>query len=398
MLSNFKINLSNTESQLKLVKAMASSNRYKAYQAQATLADLIYPVINEVMNQSAVVSNLFKKISFSEDENPSIPLDLYYDINAEDYVKVYTTTVPGGLPSNQVLPTASELKFTTYRLDSAVSFDKKYASDCRLDVITKSFARIAQEILLKQELTSANLILGSLADATTNSNPHVKTQESSSLGFTLADFNSLITLAKRINTAWTTGTSGMEIKGVTDLLVSPETMEDLRAMAYNPVNTKSNNSTANNDIAAPEAYRSSVFTNGGVPELYGIGLMELHELGPNRKFCRLFEQFQGASAVSGKIPFNAGDDLIIGIDRSRESLVRATASDTQTGLDFILSVDDQYRSRQKKIGYYGSIEEGRMVIDNRVLTGIILNRSGINGNQYDINRSPTDTTVEFVNE
>ena len=155
-------------------------------------------------------------------------------------------------------------------------------------------------------------------------------------------------MLKRINTAWTGGTPEGAIKGVTDLIVSPETMEDLRAMAYNPVNTKSNNASANNDIAAPEAYRSSVFTNGGVPELYGIGLMELHELGPNRKFSRLYKEFNNSSSVSGKVGFADGDDLVIGLDRSRESLIRAIATDAESGSEFTLSADDQYNVRQTK--------------------------------------------------
>jgi hypothetical protein len=316
---------------------------------------------------------MFSAFSFNADSNPSLPLDLYYDINADDYIKVYSTTVPGGLPTNQVLPTASEMKFTTYRLDSAISFDRRYAAQSRLDVVGKSFTRIAQEVLLKQEATSANLILGSLAEAKTNDKDHVKDQAKSGLGFTLADFNELITLAKRINTAWTGGTPEGAVKGITDLIVSPEVMQDLRAMAYNPVNTKgtANEGATRTDIAAPEAYRSSVFTNGGVPELYGIGLMEMNELGPNRKFTRIFKEFSSTGTTTSKT-FTEGDDLVIGLDRTRESLIRAVATDAESGSEFTLSADDQYSVRQQKIGYYGSLEEGRMVIDNRVLTGIII--------------------------
>ena len=365
------ITLKRTDEQVELVKAMASRNRDVAYEAQAALAEFMSPVLAEVVNQAPTLSNMFSSFSFNADSNPSLPLDLYYDINADDYIKVYSTTVPGGLPTNQVLPTASEMKFTTYRLDSAISFDRRYAAQSRLDVVGKSFTRIAQEVLLKQEATSANLLLGSLADATTNDKDHIKTQANSSLGFTLADFNELITLAKRINTAWTGGTPEGAVKGITDLLVSPEVMEDLRAMDYNPVNTKSATGGQNNDIAAPEAYRSSVFTNGGVPELYGIGLMELNELGPNRKFSRVFEQFSAAGSTTAQT-FAAGDDLVIGLDRTRESLIRAVANDAESGSEFTLSADDQYSVRQQKIGYYGSLEEGRMVIDNRVLTGIII--------------------------
>ena len=363
------ITLKRTEEQVELVKAMASRNRDVAYEAQAALAEFMSPVLAEVVNQAPTLSNLFSSFSFNADSNPSLPLDLYYDINADDYIKVYSTTVPGGLPTNQVLPTASEMKFTTYRLDSAISFDRRYAAQSRLDVVGKSFTRIAQEVLLKQESTSANLVLGSLADAETNDKAHVKAQAVQGGDFTLADFNELITLAKRINTAWTGGTPEGQIKGITDLIISPEVMQDLRAMAYNPVQTEGTDS-----IAAPESYRGSVFTNGGAPELYGIGIMELHELGPNRKFNRLFKQFAGSSSVSLPI-FNDGDDLVIGLDRSRESLIRAVATDAESGSEFSLSADDQYSVRQQKIGYYGSLEEGRMVIDNRVLTGVVIDNS-----------------------
>ena len=286
------ITLKRTDEQVELVKAMASRDRNVAYEAQAALAEFMGPVLAEVINQAPTVSNLFSSFQFNADSNPSLPLDLYYDVNADDYVKVYSTTVPGGLPTNQVLPTASELKFTTYRLDSAVSFDRRYALQSRLDVVGKSMTRVAQEILLKQESTSANLILGSLADAVTNGQSHVKVQASTTLGFTLADFNALITLAKRINTAWTGGTPDGAVKGMTDLIVSPETMEDMRALSYNPVNTAGGGGATTGVVAAPDSYRDKVFTSGGAPELYGIALMEINELGPNRKFCNLFQAFR----------------------------------------------------------------------------------------------------------
>ncbi len=368
------ITLKRTDEQVELVKAMASRNRDTAYEAQAALAEFMAPVLAEVVNQAPTLSNLFSSFSFNADSNPSLPLDLYYDINADDYIKVYSTTVPGGLPTNQVLPTASEMKFTTYRLDSAISFDKRYAAQSRLDVVGKSFTRIAQEVLLKQESTSANLVLGSLADASTNGKDHIKSQAGGAGAFTLADFNELITLAKRINTAWTGGTPEGQIKGITDIIISPEVMPDLRAMAYNPVNTSSGPAGGGSDsIAAPESYRGAVFTSGGAPDLYGIGIMELNELGPNRKFNRLMEQFgNAASASTTAQAFTANQDLVIGLDRTRESLIRAVATDAETGAEFSLSADDQYSVRQQKIGYYGSLEEGRMVIDNRVLTGVIV--------------------------
>ena len=360
-----KITLKRTDEQVELVKAMASRNREVAYEAQMALAEFIGPVLAEVINQAPTLSNLFTNFQFNEMDSPSIPLDLYYDITAPDYVKVYSTSVPGGLPTNTVTPTASELKFTTYRLDSAVDFDKRYAAKSRLDVVGKSFTRVAQEVLLKQESTSANLILGSLKDATTNGNGHTLAAAGTTL--ILDDFNRLLTLAKRINTAWTGGTPENRIKGVTDMIMSPEAVEGLRAMAYNPVNTLGTAAGGAANVAGPvpatDGMRDEIYRNAGIPQFYGISIMEINELGNNQKFTRTWNALPTVSTDT---------DLVIGLDRSRESLFRAVALDAESGSEFTLLADDQYSVRQQKIGYYGSIEEGRMVLDNRVLTGITL--------------------------
>jgi hypothetical protein len=359
-----KITLKRTEEQVELVKAMASRNREVAYEAQMALAEFIGPVLAEVVNQAPTLSNLFTNFQFNDMDSPSIPLDLYYDVTAPDYVKVYSTSVPGGLPTNTVTPTASEMKFTTYRLDSAVDFDKRYAAKSRLDVVGKSFTRIAQEILLRQESTSANLILGALFAAETNGKSHLETANGDTL--ILDDFNRLLTKAKRINTAWTGGTPEGRIKGITDMIMSPEAVEGLRAMAYNPINTVGtaggDPANASGPIAATDEMRNAIYQNAGIPEFYGISIMEINELGKGQKFTSVWNTLSSRS----------DDDLVIGLDRSRESLFRAVALDSETGSEFTLLADDQYSIRQQKIGYFGSLEEGRMILDDRVLTGITI--------------------------
>jgi len=341
----------------------------------------------EVINNAPVLSNLFTNLSFNAEDNPSIPLDLYYDITDEDYIQVYSQQVAGGLPTNQVLPTTAEMKITTYTLDSALSFDKRYAAKSRMDVVSKTFTRMAQEILFKQERTSGNLILSSLAAAVTNNKKHV--QRANAAGrFLLQDMNELLTLSRRVFTSFTggslpTGQSGM---GITDLLISPEIEEELRAMAYNPINTKAvlGNTTASivdSGITAPDSVRVGLFNGAGMSSFYGVNLMVFNEFGVGRKFNDIFDTVAGGTTYAkadgtGSNAFGASgtDELILGINRNRESLIRAIAVDSENGSEFSLVADDQYSVRQNKIGYFGSLEEGRMVIDNRALFGKIINR------------------------
>lgn len=370
-----KISLKRTPEQVELIKAMASKNRSVAYEAQVALAEFIGPVIAEVINNAPVLSNLFTSLQFNSEDNPSIPLDLYYDVTDEDYVQVYSNTVAGGLPQNQVVPTVSELKIATYSLDTAVSFDRRYAAKSRMDVVSKTFSRMAQEILLKQERTSANLILGAVANATTNGKDHVF-RATTNGSFLLDDFNNLITRAKRINTAWNKGTPEGGRRGITDLMVSPEAVKALREMSYNPVNTKTVGT--GNDLAAPESLRESVYqSGGGLPDFYGISIMEINELGVGQKFNTIFDTVAGATSYTdadgnnGAVFDGTADEILIGLDRGRDSLVKAVAVDEENGSEFNLIADDQYSIRQNKIGWFGGIEEGRMVLDNRALAGVI---------------------------
>ena len=385
-----KITLKRTDEQVELVKAMASRNRETAYAAQVALAEFIGPVLAEVINNAPTVSNLFTPLEYNADDNPSIPLDLYYDIFDEDYIRVYSQSVAGGLPTNYVQPTASELKFTTYHLDSAVSFDRKYASRSRLDVVGKTFTRVAQEVLLKQERTSSNLLMTALATAKTGTSSeqgdlrHVfRTAQANR--FLLEDLNKLFTKIKRINSSFAGGTPSGARKGLSDLLVSPEVVEQIRSMAYQPVSTLGPDGTAATHgdgagLAAPDAVRNSVFSQAGLTEFFGVAIMEVLEMGVGKRFNEVFNTVSSGityfahgnnpSTTSAFAP--ATEEVIVGLDRTQDAMIRAIAVDSDTGSQFNLVADDQFSSRQQRIGYYGALEEGRMVLNDRALVGLIM--------------------------
>ena len=374
------------QAQVEMVKLMASKDRNEAYDAQLAVATLLGPVLAEVINNAPTLSNLFSTFSYDEDDNPSIPVDLYYDILDEDYIKVYSQGAPGGLPTNHVQPTFSELKFVTYTLDTAISFDKKYAQRSRLDVVGKSMTRLAQEILLKQETTSANLLLTALANAQTNGSDDTDRHVSRSAQadrFLLEDINKLFTKMKRINTSWVNGTPAGQRRGLTDLIVSPEIVEQIRSMAYNPINTVdsdgSASSGADSGLAAPSVIREKLFSQSGFSEFFGVSIMEINELGDGRKWNSVFDTLAGATAydnhgstTASSVFAGATEQVIIGLDKSRESLLRAVQVGSENGSEFSLTPDDQFSDRQKRIGFWGGLEEGRMVLDDRALVGLIV--------------------------
>lgn len=375
-----KITIKRTEDQLNLVRAMASNNREEAYEAQAAVATLIGPVVNEVINNAVTVGNLFSTLTYEWDDNPSLPLDLFHDISDEDYIQVYSQHVAGGLPYNQVFPAHNELKFNTYTLDSALAFDRSYARKARIDVVSKTFTRMAQEVMLKQERTAFNVLAAALIKGNGTTNKRIISSFNQDR-LILDDLNRLLTKSKRINSSYTGGTPvGGAVTGVTDLLVSPEMVEKLRSMSYNPINTVATAGTGN-DIAAPDELRMSVYNSGGLPNFYGINIIEVLEMGVGQRFNKIALAIDGAEAGTvtsggqGESPdagFSAADELLIGVDRSKESLIRPVVLDEGASDAFNIQVDDQFSVRQNKIGYYGTLEEGRICIDDRAITGIVV--------------------------
>ena len=378
-----KITIKRTEDQMALIRAMGSNNREEAYEAQAAVAELLGPVVSEVINNAPTIGNLYTTISYGEDDNPSLPLDLFHDITDEDYIEVYSQQVAGGLPYSQVFPAHNELKFSTYTLDSALAFDRKYVRKARLDVVSKTFTRMAQEVMLKQTTTAFNVLATALIKGTGTGT----TAGGSIIGstaadrFVLADFNNLITKSKRINSSFSGGTPVGGVKsGISDLLVSPEMVEELRAMAYNPINTAEApyGSAVKDSLPAPESLRQELFGAAGLPSFYGINVMEINEMGIGQRFNKLFGAIvasQGATVIGGggTGTWVTGDDeILIGIDRSKDALIRPTVIGEGSPSEFQVLVDDQFSVRQNKIGYYGKVEEGRLCIDNRALIGLVV--------------------------
>ena len=380
-----KLKLKNTPELVELIKALGSKDHNVAAEAATAFAAFIGPVISKVIAQASTAGQVFSDVSYDEDDSPSYPLDLYYNENA-GYITTWSQNIAGGMPTSQV-EGVKEMKIATYRLDSAVSFLKKYARKSRLDVLSKALERMAQEILVKQERNAWAVILKALAEAessvsSANGNGHILASMKAN-EFKVHDLSRLLTLMRRISSSWADGTpAGGDSYGLTDLFVSPEVKEQIRAFAYNPMNTT--NTTAG-VIGLPDQVREDIFRAAGTNEIYGVRITDLNELGISKKYNTLAETFldaQGhnvahkASTTTGEqaaVEFDTADsELIIGLDASREAFIRPVAQQMDSGGNFVVLPDDQFTARADKTGFYGFLEEGRVCIDARAIVGMVV--------------------------
>lgn len=370
-----KLKLKETPEQIELIKAMASNNKLTAMEAQEAFAGFLGVIVAKILQQAGTAGMIYQDLPYNEDDSPSIPLELYADATNAGFIPVWSQSMAGGLPSALQAGT-QELLIATYRLDSAVSFLKKYARRARLDVVSAGIQRMSQEVLIKQERNAWAVLLVALAQATTNGADHILQCGTASV-LKLDDFNRLKTLIRRINQSWAGGTpESTESAGLSDLFMSPEMTEQIRGFVYNAQNTRhgfeTSAGTSATSVPLPDSMREAIFRNSGYSEIYNVALHELVELGVSQKYNILFGQYAPASIAVGGGNFSAtADEVIVGVDLVAGGFVRPIAKNADSGSTFTAQPDDQWVTRSEKLGFYGALEEGRAVIRGKSLCALI---------------------------
>jgi hypothetical protein len=108
-------------------------------------------------------------------------------------------------------------------------------------------------------------------------------------------------------------------------------------------------------------------------EIYGVNIVELIELGKSKKYNILFDNYITNLPTTTGTAFNPGvHQILVGVDNTKGALIRPIATTSETGSQFNVQPDDQFLQRTDKTGFYGSMEEGRICIDARALSGIIV--------------------------
>jgi hypothetical protein len=371
------ITLKNDQEQIELIKALASKDPVKASQARMAFAAAVGPLIQEVINFAPGFANMYRRLPFREGDNPEIQLDLYWDIKETEYLRVWSQKIAGGLPTNEV-PGGETLKFTTYRLESAISILSKFAKSGSIDAVQAGLNRMAQEFLSKKDLNAAFVALTALAQAETfdgiSDKKHV-IRTNTAREIVLDDFLAVEELSSRVLSAWNGGTPANRAvgMGVTDMVFSPEGIRKLKGISFNPVNTKG---TLTN-IPAQESLREKLYTAGGNLDFYGVNILKDNFLGVGRQYNTLFSSAAGSTlypgyGASGTAAFNANtEEIAFGANLAAVGLLSPVVTDSDTGAEVTVMPDDQWNARSKKIGFSAEVENGFIQADARTTFSLV---------------------------
>ncbi len=365
------ISLQRTPKRIELIKRMADSNKLIAAEAQEAFAAFISPVIQTVLLQKVVSNSIYTTVEFSENDRPTIPIDLYLN-TGENYIRTWSQTVPGGLPTNVVQGT-QEYTFTVFPLDSAITFDKSYAKQARLDVVTAGMERMINEIGVKQDRNGWTVLLTALAQAVSPVDGSSNVIAATKAGqFSIDDISRLWTKIARMYESYIGGTPATTVPvGLTDLFVSPEVMGNVRGFAYNPVNvrggyTSNGTETTQPSVALPDNMRNNIFNSGGMAEIFNVTLHQMVEFGTGQIWNKIYD-----NAYAGSFD-PATQQIAVGFDLTRPVFLKPTVVEDENGGQVVVKPDDQYVTRSEKIGYWARTRQGYCVLDSRALTGVII--------------------------
>lgn len=378
--NNFlKIDIQHTPEQVALAQKLGSRNKLESLAAAEAIAAVVAQPLLKVIQQAPVFSNQFARQTYGPDEAPTIPLTPLFDTKSPGYMMVFSTSQAGGLNTNQMTG-ADEMIVQVHNLSGAASLNKKYlrTQRPRLNVISDSLQRLAQEVLVKQNLHATNVLMGALANSfidgnsanTAASNYQIFRTATQGV-FQMDDFNTIMTKYRRIVTSWTGGTPvGVNTK-ITDLFGSPEWMGQIRSIAYQPVNTRSgavatSGATA---LAATDEVRNRIFNSAGLPSLFDVDLHEYNELGVGQIYNNVFANYATAAYAgyggAGTANFNAStEQVVVGLNLDWFDLISLTQTDLG-GAEWSLAADDHYPVRSDLVGWYGSQSSGFVSVDNR---------------------------------
>ncbi len=321
---------------LGLMRAAASKDPLVRRDAQWKLAEAMSLPLRDGILSGNITDGIFQPYELPYGQNPELPIDLLNPGEEDDFI-AWTNPGNGRIPEKQV--ESDYITLQTYGIASSVDMLLRYLRDANWNVMARALQVMEAGFTRKLNNDGWYTLLGAAADR----NILVYDADAAN-GFFSKRLVSLMKVVMARNGGG--NASSLRKRRLTDLYLSPEALEDIRNWGLDQVD----------EITRREIYTAA---DGGITRIFSVNLHEVYELGTGNQY-QLFFQNQ----LSGTMP--AGDvEIVLGIDATGGNLLMPMRE------DLVVEVDETMR-RAQKIGWYGTMEAGFAVLDNRdVILGSI---------------------------
>jgi hypothetical protein len=319
-----------TDQEKNLLVQAGSNDRNVALAAQHEIALALTTPLREGVMSGDILGNIFQQETFAPGVQPEYPLDFLAPGTESEYV-AYAIPSQGMIPNKYI--EGDYVTLPTYEIGAAIDWSLRYAKHARWNVVLKAMQVLESMFVKKLNDDGWHTLLAAGVDR----NILVFDSDASAGQFT----KRLVSLMKVIMRRNSGGNSTSINRGkLTDIYMSPEGVEDIRNWGVDQID----------EVTRREIYQLG---DGSVNRVFGVNLHELDELGESQEYQTYFTSELGASLQASDV------ELVVGFDLSKtDSFVMPVRTELEI-------YEDDSLHRQRRHGYYGWLECGFGVLDNR---------------------------------
>jgi len=313
-----------------LLVRSGSPNREVALAANAEIAKALELPLRKGLLSGDILNGIFEPIQLAQNATPEFPLDFLAPGTEKDFV-AYTVPNHGYIPERHV--ESDYVMVPTYDVGSSIDYLLKYARDARWDVVGRAMEVLEGSFVKKMNDDGWHTVLAAGVDR----NIVVYDSDANTNQFT----KRLVSLMKTVMRRNGGGNSASNNRAIlTDLYVSPESMEDIRNWGIDQID----------EITRREIYTAA---DGTLNRVFGVNLHDLDELGVGQEYQLFY-----SNILSGALP-GSKSEIVVGLDQSKnDTFIMPVRQEVQI-------FEDDTLHRQKRAGFYGWSEHGFAVLDNR---------------------------------
>lgn len=322
---------------LELLKAAADDNPEVRHPAQWKLAKAIETPLRKGVLFGDVVRNLFQAMPQGPGQ-VEWPLDILSPGREDEFV-AYTSPGVGKIAERKV--EGDYVTIPTYEISNSIQWNLRFARDANWPVVARCLEILEGGMVKKINDDGWHVILTAVYDR----NISVYDPDASAGQFT----KRLVSLMKTIMVRNGGGNStSIRQSALTDLFVSPESIEDVRNWGLDQVD----------DITRREIYVAGDDSQT-LTRVFGVNLNALREFGQGQEYQLFYTNQLGGSLEASDV------ELVVGVDmRNKDSFVMPVRQEP------VVFPDSVNLHRRGEDGYYTRGEMGFAVLDNRrVLAG-----------------------------
>lgn len=317
---------------ISLIRKTGDSRAEVAVAAQYDFAQALTMPLRKAVLVGDILGNIFQGIPLEKGATAEYPLDLISPGMEGEHI-AYTNPGHGRIPERAV--ESDYVSIQTYNIASSIDWLLRYSEEAKWDVVGRAMEVMRAGFTKKLNDDGFHTILAAGVDR----NILVYDADATQGVFT-PRLVSLLQNAMRRNSGGNSASGG---RGrLTDIYVSPEALESVRNWGMDLVD----------EVTRREIFISS---SDGAPitRIFGVNLHDIDELGYGQEYQLYFENEFGGEVADGD------REIVIGLDlSSNDSFVMPIRKPVEI-------FPDPTMHRQQRVGYYGWLECGFGVLDNR---------------------------------